>query len=184
MLCERCRKREANVIVTEIVDGVKTQHGYCMKCASEMKLGSFAEFELPLGKLLSGILGLAAEEDDAEQDELSALACPSCGMTYGEFLRESHFGCADCYAVFGPLIEKNMKKLQASSTHNGKHPKNKMPRSAVLEEPEEIKKEISPKEQIELFQSHLKEALEEENYEAAAFYRDQIRELRRQESAE
>lgn len=177
MLCERCKKREANVIVTEVIDGVKKQHSYCMKCASEMKLGSLADFELPLGKLLSGILGLAAEETDAEPEELRSLACPSCAMTYGEFLRDSHFGCADCYATFGPLIERNMKKLQASGTHTGKHPKNKMSKT-VAEDMKEKPKEVTPEEQIVLFQSRLKEALEEENYEDAALYRDKIRELK------
>lgn len=180
MLCERCKKREANVIVTEITDGVQVQHGYCIRCASEMGLGSLGDIEIPLGMLLSGILGLASEEDgNAESDEMKKLSCPSCKMTYGEFLKESHFGCADCYVTFGPLIKKNIKKLQVNDTHIGKRPCN----YKIEEKPEEVsvdivERKMTKEEEIALLQSRLKEALQEENYEAAASYRDQIRAFR------
>lgn len=182
MLCERCKKREANVIVTEIIDGVQTQHGYCIRCASEMGLGSFGEVEIPLGKLLSGILGLASEEDDnAESDELKKLTCPSCKMTYGEFLKESHFGCADCYVTFGPLIAKNIKKLQVNDTHIGKRPNNHKVDTKREETKIDVEEDkITKEEQIALLQSRLKEALQEEDYEAAASFRDQIRALQKE----
>ena len=82
MLCERCKKREANVIVTEVIDGAKKQHSYCMKCASEMKMGALTDLEIPFSKLLSGILGLVSEEEDTEQEEMRGLTCPSCHMTF------------------------------------------------------------------------------------------------------
>ncbi len=181
MLCERCKKREASVIVRELVDGVQKQHSYCLNCATELNLGSFSEMEIPFAKLLSSLLGMvSSEEENSATEEVGTLTCPSCQMTYNEFLKKSHFGCADCYVTFGPLIEKNIKKLQAHDTHIGKRPldKRNQNKQEKIEEVENEIQEVTIEEEIVLLQSRLKEALEEENYEAAATYRDKIRALR------
>lgn len=44
-------------------------------------------------------------------------------MTYEKFVENSCFGCADCYSVFDLLIRDNIKQLQGSDCHKGKHPK-------------------------------------------------------------
>ena len=67
MLCEKCKVREANIKYTEIINGVKTEHNLCSHCAKEMDFGQYTALldgEFPLGKLLSGLLGL--EEDEEE----------------------------------------------------------------------------------------------------------------------
>ena len=92
-------------------------------------------------------------------------------------MKDSHFGCADCYVTFAPLIEKNIKKLQANDSHIGKRPDNKQTES-IEPEVDVEPKELTPEEELALLQSRLKEALGEENYEEAAFYRDKIRELK------
>ncbi|WP_347561538.1 hypothetical protein [Clostridium sp. OF09-36] len=64
MLCERCKIREANIQYTEIANGVRTEHNYCSQCAKEMDFGPYSaifEGEFPLGKLLSGLLGVPGE---------------------------------------------------------------------------------------------------------------------------
>ena len=68
MLCEQCRKREATVKYVEVAGGVKTEHNLCAQCAGKLDLGQYSalfEGEFPLGKLLSGLLGIP----DAAQDE-------------------------------------------------------------------------------------------------------------------
>ena len=65
MLCERCKIREANIQYTEIANGVRTEHNYCAQCAKEIDFGPYSaifEGEFPLGKLLSGLLGVPGEE--------------------------------------------------------------------------------------------------------------------------
>ena len=72
MLCEKCKVREANIKYTEIINGVKTEHNLCSHCAKEIDFGQYTALldgEFPLGKLLSGLLGL--EEDEEETDERS-----------------------------------------------------------------------------------------------------------------
>ena len=74
MLCERCKIREANIQYTEIANGVRTEHNYCAQCAKEMDFGPYSaifEGEFPLGKLLSGLLGVPGEDLENEIQELN-----------------------------------------------------------------------------------------------------------------
>ncbi len=123
MLCEQCRKREATVKYVEVAGGVKTEHNLCAQCAGKLDLGQYSalfEGEFPLGKLLSGLLGIP----DAAQDEsrFAGVVCPVCGTTYEDFVKNSRFGCGDCYSVFDPLIGENIRHLQGSERHVGKRP--------------------------------------------------------------
>ena len=58
MLCEKCQEREATIIYTEIINGVKTEHSLCSECAKDMDFGD----ELPFAELLAGILGAYTSE--------------------------------------------------------------------------------------------------------------------------
>ena len=101
MLCEHCKKREATVKYVEVINGVKTEHNLCTQCAAHADLGQFSalfEGEFPLGKLLSGLLG--TQETEEEDEKYSGVVCPTCGTTYEEFVKDSRFGCPDCYSVF------------------------------------------------------------------------------------
>ena len=77
--------------------------------------------EFPLGKLLSGLLGL--EDDEEETDVRGKVVCPTCGTSFDDFVENSRFGCPDCYGVFDLFISDKMKQLQGSGNHKGKHPK-------------------------------------------------------------
>ena len=62
MLCERCKIREANIKYTEIINGVKT--GAQPLFPMRQRAGPMGQYtalldgEFPLGKLLSGLLGI------------------------------------------------------------------------------------------------------------------------------
>lgn len=187
MLCERCKIREANIQYTEVVNGVKKEHHFCAQCAKEMDFGVYAAIfdgEFPLGKLLSGLLGI--EDTSQGPDKLHQIVCPSCGTTYDEFVRDSRFGCADCYSVFGPLMEDSLKQLQGSLIHTGKTPVyQKLAHMPAGQDGtgavDEAKENVPTGQEEEIFQwdAKLKEALRFEDYEAAAVCRDRIRELKK-----
>lgn len=183
MLCERCGQREANIKYTEVVNGVRREHNLCMHCAKELDLGgpyaAIFEGEFPLGQLLSGLLGIRVDEEENEEKP-SGVFCPSCHTTYEEFIKNSRFGCPDCYHVFDLLMSENIKTLQGNVTHTGKKPR--FWEDGELEEKRE--EEPGLKEQLEVLSSRLKEAIEEEEYEAAARYRDEIRELKERMNAD
>lgn len=194
MLCERCKIREANIKYTEIVNGIKTEHNLCSQCAKELDLGQYTALldgEFPLGRLLSGLLGIGDYEE--ETDERARVVCPTCGTSFEDFVENSRFGCPDCYGVFDLLINDKMKQLQGSENHKGKQPKFKSrferehgdgkidgmadgaesaAAAGKLPDPE------SPEEQILALDARLKEAIRQEEYELAARYRDEIRALK------
>lgn len=183
MLCEKCKIREANIQYTEVINGVKTEHHFCTQCAKDMDFGQYSAIfdgEFPLVQLLSGLLG---GEAPVQRNVKSArVVCPTCGTTYEEFVKNSCFGCQDCYSVFDLLIHENIKKLQGSDCHKGKRPVNgplpdQQKEQEALEMPE-IRE--TPERLLVRWQRKLKEALEQEDYETAAVCRDQIRDLKKE----
>ncbi len=189
MLCERCKIREANIHYTEVVNGVATEHNLCSQCAKELEFGAFAgiagifDSELPIGKLLSQLLGLSGATEANLPEEVENLVCPTCQTSYGDFVKNSQFGCPDCYHMFDLLIGDKLKQLHGSDAHKGKTPAGQM----IVGDREETGQDAQPtslfdkplsiEERIPLLRSKLQEAIGEENYEAAALYRDEIRAL-------
>lgn len=176
MLCEKCKIREANIKYTEIINGVKKEHNLCSQCAKEMDFGPYSalfEGEFPLSMLLSGLLGLS---DTAEkQQKAEEVVCPTCGTSYEEFIKNSRFGCADCYHIFDVLIGEKIKKLQDNAAHTGKQPKMRAKGKPEAEVNREGELQFTKEEQIRQLERRLKAALAEEDYETAAVCRDQIR---------
>lgn len=206
MLCERCKIREANIQYTEIANGVRTEHNYCAQCAKEMDFGPYSaifEGEFPLGKLLSGLLGVPGEE--SEEEKTGQIICPTCGTSYDDFVKNSRFGCADCYSVFDLLIHDKIRQLQGNVRHTGKHPKFQKIKADPFhlpscDQPEKGTADMTPascKEQtlntdaavenetqlqIRKLEARLREAVRAEEYEIAADCRDQIRALKEAQS--
>ena len=132
------------------------------------------------GKLLSGLLGV---DEEHKEQKTHQVICPTCRTTYEEFIKNSRFGCLDCYGVFDLLISENIKQLQGSDTHKGKHPRyhsGQESRSFSLDDLSEdgAGGSIDVKEQLRILDARLHEAIAREEYEAAARYRDKIRELK------
>ena len=94
-------------------------------------------------------------------------------MTYGDFVKQSRFGCHDCYDVFGLLISDKIKKIHGSDTHVGKKPKQmKYDRMEITEE------NITAEDRINILRKKLKEAVLMEDFEEAARLRDEINALK------
>lgn len=188
MLCERCKMREATVKYVEVINGVKTEHNLCGHCAGRVDLGQYTslfEGEFSLGKLLSGLLGI--QDTDDSEEKYAGVVCPSCGTTYADFVKDSRFGCADCYSVFDPLIRENIRHLQGSERHVGKRPgsrdtaepsEDKNRGNAPGEPAEETGPSLTREETVRLLQARLKDAVRREDFEEAAGLRDEIRSLK------
>lgn len=210
MLCERCKIREANIQYTEVIGGVKTEHNFCAQCARELDFGPYSaifDSDFPLGKLLSGLLGVVGDEEEKKTPQI---VCPTCKTSYEEFIKNSRFGCPDCYGVFDLLIAENIKQLQGSDIHKGKRPANRRKIEAMsfqrkrgasgdvqdsadtaentaadtaAEAPGTLEAAPDAAEQIRILDARLKEALLREEYETAAKCRDEIRRLREEMKA-
>ena len=193
MLCEKCRTREANIRYTEVINGIKTEHNLCSQCAREMDFGHYSamfDTDYPIGKLLSDLFGLTGEETEQEDAGLDQVVCPTCHTAYSDFVKNSRFGCPDCYGVFDLLMSENIKRIQGSANHKGKHPRfhyeNEFgtERKASDAENNAVEKtgwnpeDAEREEKLAVLKSKLQEAILEEEYEQAAKYRDEIRELK------
>lgn len=184
MLCEKCKIREANVQIVEIVNGIKTEHHLCAQCASEMNLNvQGPNGDMPLAKLLSTLLSQTVKSQ--QKAECAHVVCPTCGTTYEQFINDAKLGCADCYKIFDILIGENIKQLQGSDTHVGKHPKfisGEIPEYVKEELEESISQDAPDSEIIDRLlelRKKLRDAVEAEEFELAAKLRDEVKELER-----
>lgn len=190
MLCDRCKLKEAKIFYTEIVDGKKREQHLCEDCAAE--LTNFNK-DLSLGSILSGLLASAgigtetAGSAAGSQAAGSEVQCPTCGMSYPVFRHVGKFGCADCYAAFGELLQGNMKRIQGATVHTGKVPvlwQESEEEEATDQLPEDTSSAEAtaelpePEPAIEQLEHDLKAAILAEEYEEAARLRDLIRERR------
>lgn len=176
MLCERCRIREANIKYMEVINGNKTEHNLCAQCAKEMDFGHYSAIfdgDFPLAKLLSGLLGV--EDNPQKQEKFNHILCPTCNTSYEDFVKDSTFGCQDCYGVFSLLIDESIKQIQGSDIHTGKHPLYHQGQQKPAPQQNE---EDRAAEEIRIWEAKLQEALKKEEYEIAAQCRDQIKALR------
>ena len=91
-------------------------------------------------------------------------------MRLSEFTHGGKAGCAKCYTTFKDAITPTVKKLHGNTAHTGKFPKGRAEQHA---------KKVRKAELEEL----LKRAIETQEYEKAAGYRDAIRALEKEETA-
>lgn len=177
MLCDKCKKNEAKIYYTEIINGEKTEQHLCEDCATEytsFQMGTpIINQELTLGSLLSTILGNYYGNSNYEKDQVEKeLHCEGCGMTYSEFMHVGKFGCNQCYDSFQKVLEKSIKNIQGSDTHTGKKPK------GFETKTEKLVKDLSETDKLSI---RLQDAIEKEEFEEAAKIRDKIRDLKKEE---
>ena len=193
MLCERCKIRGATIQYTEVVNGVRTEHNFCAQCASELDFGQYStifDSDFPLGKLLSGLLGVGGSSGD---EKMNHVVCPACHTTYGEFVKNSRFGCPECYEVFDLLISEKIKQIQGSNSHKGKQPKYQplMRYGHVVQQEDEAgqtgpesaeasgqMEKSSKAARLAVLNREREAAVAREDYEAAARLRDEIKALK------
>ena len=103
---------------------------------------------------------------------------PECEQQIKEFVQDGRFGCADCYNTFGLLINNSIKKIQGNNSHTGKKPRFLGDKKIHADMVADAKKRQSLQEQLEICQAKQKEAVLEEDYEKAAYYRDEIKKIK------
>lgn len=182
MLCEKCNKNPATFHYTEVLNGVKNEHHLCNECAANTDVSYYSSIfdnDEQFTRLISGILGGKGIISDGEnKDPATSVSCPRCKMTYGEFVKNSRFGCPECYDVFGLLISDKIKKIHGSSTHVGKHPlKYGEVKDVVSENTDENNNGADIQKEIEILKKKQQAAVEIEDYMEAARIRDIIAKL-------
>lgn len=180
MLCDRCQKRDAKILYTEIINGVKKEQHLCEECATDYTSFQMEKplmnSDLTLGDLLSTLLdNYTASDKNKPGEETPSLTCSHCGTTYEEFIQKGRFGCAQCYRSFNEQLGKTLKSIQGAEIHTGKRP-----RGFVTTTTDRKLKDIPETEKLSL---KLQEAIEKEEFEEAARLRDLIRQMKKEEES-
>lgn len=162
MLCDCCKKREAVVHVTKIINGRRTDIHLCSVCAQkEENLKGYSDFNIIDNDFFRKMAYPDYSDHSAEEPR-----CASCGMTYSEFKRLGKFGCPDCYEVFKEEITPLMRRIHGHTKHVGKVPNRG---TGVFRTVNQIKR----------LRQHLQKLVREEKYEEAVTVRDEIHALER-----
>lgn len=180
MLCNRCQKKDAKILYTEIINGVKKEQHLCEECATDYTSFQMEKpllnSDLTLGDLLSTLLENYPVVDKKQLGEVNATTvCSSCGTSYEEFVQKGRFGCSKCYKSFGSQLSKTLKGIQGSEIHTGKRPK-----GYITTGMDRIMKDFT---EIERLSLKLQESIEKEEFEEAARLRDLIKQMKEEETS-
>ncbi|HXL03838.1 MAG TPA: UvrB/UvrC motif-containing protein [Bacillota bacterium] len=173
MLCDECKKRPANVHITKIVNGVKSEAHLCEECAGEKgELTLFSESKFSFPSLLTGLLqtGPGIGSHVSIHDNIVD-GCENCGLSFSTFANRGFLGCSECYTHFGPRLEPLIRRIHGTYQHTGKVPKRIGGTAGVMREIENLRRDLA-------------KLVSQEKYEEAAVVRDKIKALEKRLSDE
>jgi len=154
MLCEKCKKQDATVHLTQVVDGQVKKLHLCEDCASK----SGFDIHGPMS-VTDMLLGMGSK--GVGEQKLRERSCPKCHMRRTDFKKTSRFGCPTCYETFKDELPPLLKAIHRSDHHLGKVPSRESRRVRMSAE-------------IAQLQKALQEAIAAEKFEEAARLRDEI----------
>ena len=92
------------------------------------------------------------------------VGCPSCGQHRKDFETTGRFGCPECYRAFGDLMPAMLRRMHRGTEHLGKIP------AAAVTEGQLLRRRT-------VLKDWLDRSVSREEYEEAAAFRDDLREL-------
>jgi protein arginine kinase activator len=155
MKCDRC-DNPASVHLTQVVNGKMKKLHLCESCSSEMGVGQggFNMSDILLGKgVAQPLAGVPGNR-----------ACPECGWTLRKLRKKGRLGCASCYEAFEKEVKGLLYSIHHATEHTGNVPKGRG-------------EQLSVRNRLDDLKSRITEAVAEEDYEQAAEYRDELRQL-------
>ncbi len=162
-VCQACGINPAAVFINTSDAGEKMQ--LCVSCAQKKQEESTMGLQEFFEKASMTILGPEAKQKPAEESEPKA--CTQCGLTLQDFEKLGLIGCPTCYKVFEQELSELLKRIHGSFKHIGSRPR---PRRVFASTPD-----------IAALRAELHQAIEQENFERAAEFRDLIRDLEREQ---
>jgi len=160
MICEKCKKDEATVHLTQVVEGEVKKLHLCESCAKESGVDTDNGSSITDFFLGSGDTPSATAVVDAGQ-EVVARVCPHCNLSRVDFKKGGRLGCMHCYDIFRTDLEPLVQAMHHADRHVGKRP-SRLSKSVLMEEA------------LFRLQEDLARAVEGEKFEEAARLRDEI----------
>ncbi len=184
MLCDNCKKREANVRYSENINGVKKELHLCEECSQNLGITDHLNFNMGLdipsifGGIFEDFAGFSEPDFMPLLNEIRDTRCETCGMSFDDILNNGRLGCQDCYTTFENRLDPILKRMQGSNRHVGRLGKiqNNKPQISKKET-----KEPQENDKLQKLENELKQAIKEERYEEAAKLRDEIKKINKNE---
>lgn len=169
MICEKCKKNEATIHLSEVIKDIKSEVHLCEECARDVGLNTkISNFSLSLPEMLTFLnIDEAADYTDPKR-------CPTCGSDFIDYKREGKLGCPECYNSLADYLEPVLAGFYGEKRHIGKFPIYNDETGPVIRA---VKREKNTAESISDLQAQLDLAVSDERYEEAALLRDRIREI-------
>jgi protein arginine kinase activator len=160
MNCEDCKKKQAAVNFTQIINNQKTVLHLCRSCAEKRGFTAH-QSESAHG---FGVENLVSKIANEYEEESNAVTCSRCGLKYIDFKASGRLGCGHCYTAFGDRLDDLLRKIHGSDYHIGKMPR-------------KLEPEIAQSRQVESLRKEMELAIKREEFEKAAKLRDRIKQL-------
>ncbi|HPP87780.1 MAG TPA: UvrB/UvrC motif-containing protein [bacterium] len=177
MLCDNCKKNEANIHFTQIIDDKKKEVHLCEDCAKKNEFfknfnflnfnSDIEAFEKSKKKNKENVKNAGNFKSGAE-----LMKCENCGLDFNKFRKIGKISCAQCYKYFGDQMEYLISRIHNNVQHIGKC-FNKTKNIEYIDN-------IKTQEKINELKMQLEEAVQKEDYEKAIFLRDEIKKLSNQ----
>jgi protein arginine kinase activator len=165
MYCERCKRNQATIHLTEILKNVKSEVHLCDICASDIGLNA------KISKLSISPENLKEYCENSEDRAEYGIFCDNCGFTLDRVLKSSALGCSNCLAMDNQILEIITNR---HNNFSGKIPASYI--SVNLKRNKIVKhKRNNQNNKLVVLQKKLEEAVLDERYEEAAILRDKIR---------
>jgi len=169
MFCERCKKNEATIHLSEIVKDVKSEVHLCEQCAREVGLNTkISNFSLTLPEMLTFL------NVDEVNEYQGKKRCTTCGCDFIEYKTNGKLGCPDCYHTLSEQLEPALVTFHGDARHCGKFP---LFSGNIQHEIKTAVENNHTIDELQKLRDDLEEAVNDERYEDAAVIRDRIKEL-------
>ena len=156
--CGQCKKT-VGVLYKEIVGKTTTCTEMCSSCPI---LSAKLHGESCKGKL---------------PRQESTLCCGNCGTSVESIQMGEPLGCSECYAVFGDILVSELLESDAIPPSLKKKVSMKGPQAIHIGKSPDNEQNVVLSTKLSSLNEALNEALKRENYEQAAWLRDQIKAL-------
>lgn len=162
LICDLCGKH-ATVHLTQIINNQIQKVDLCEECAQQKGVTD------PDGFSLADVLAKNLVEAGDESPAVADLSCATCGCTPRDFKKRGRLGCPSCYRDLAPLIYPMLSGIHRDNVHRGKIPHQLIDRQAAQRE-------------LKRLNDELQKAINDERYEDAVVFRDQLEQLREADS--
>jgi len=166
MKCQKCNINKATVYLQQIIDDDKTEIHLCKSCHENNIDSDDSEFiSHILDALAKEILGQISHITIKKLPaKVAQITCDVCSTTFEQLKKSGNLGCAACYKAFSQPLQGLLKETHSDIKHRGKYPKRSGTKLWQLNRIDELR-------------TLLRKAVEDEDYEKAALFRDEIRGL-------